>query len=485
MAMPVVLFLCIGPLVPALFQLKRDRNRIQPLGILAFACLSSFTLIWGISGLHLIVDQTLDLFTFFRQSDPIFPEIAGFITELKRLDLIETGAKTTGHWTIFIASILGFGLLAKNHRVGVISLSPLVVIACLSFVIGIRFVIFFAPITALGLSYIGQLSCQRFFRSTTPKLIAALLGIALLSVPAFRKLTTESFRPVTADSNPAIQAVSPLPEGLVWTDWTLGYALLFHSAHRIIGDGQSFSGERMVYNYLPLATSNQRLAVNFMHFYAKHGLNGIRAFYERVGDTKEGFSLLREMLQNTQDEARQRIAEDKTWSNLYPNPEDALDFLFPSSPFPIYLVLHQHMLASMYWYEYGSWSPDKAKQKAVSVFFWDLSKEEGYAVQGDFRIDLQRGGRFKIDVDGKSSSHQVSHILTHDGRSLKERRVAEGGVRFEWVPSLRFGALLSPNIANSVFNQLYIRHAPVPDLFEPLAINSPSYQVWRVKPRHQ
>ena len=74
MAMPVVLFLCIGPLVPAFFQLERDRNRIQPLGILAFACLSCFALVWGISGLRLIVDQTLDLFAFFRQSDPVFPQ---------------------------------------------------------------------------------------------------------------------------------------------------------------------------------------------------------------------------------------------------------------------------------------------------------------------------------------------------------------------------------------------------------------------------
>jgi hypothetical protein len=360
-----------------------------------------------------------------------------------------------------------------------------VVIACLSFVAGIRFLIFFAPINALGLSYIGQLCWQRFFHSTAPGIIAALLGIAFLSVPAFRKLTTETTTPVTAYVNPAVQAVSLLPEGLVWTSWTLGYPLLFHSAHRIIGDGQSLSGEHMVYNYLPLATSNQRFAVNFMHFYAKHGFSGIRAFYERVGDTKKGFSLLREMLQNTQDEARQRIVEDKTWSNLYPNPEDALDFLFPSSRFPIYLVLHQGMLASIYWYEYGSWSPDKAKQKAVSAFFGDLSEKEGYAVQGDFRIDLQRGGRFNIDVGGKSSSHQVSHILTHDGRSIKERRVGEGGVRFEWVPSLRFGALLSPNLAGSVFNQLYLRHASVPDLFEPLVINSPSYQVWRVKPQHK
>ena len=90
-----------------------------------------------------------------------------------------------------------------------------------------------------------------------------------------------------------------------------------------------------------------------------------------------------------------------------------------------------------------------------------------------------------IDVDGKSSWHQVSHILTHDGRSLEERRVAEGELRFEWVPSLRFGALLTPDIADSVFNQLYLRHAPVPGLFEPLAIKSPSYQIWRVKPQHE
>ena len=170
-------------------------------------------------------------------------------------------------------------MLAKNHRVRIMSLLPLLIIACLSFVIGIRFLIFFAPINALGLSYIGQLCGQRFFHSTTPTIIASSVGIALLGVPVFQKATTEATRPVTVYVNPAIQAVSPLPEGLVWTSWTLGYPLLFNSAHRIIGDGQTFSGERMVYNYLPLATSNQRFAVNFMHFYAKHGFNGIRAFY--------------------------------------------------------------------------------------------------------------------------------------------------------------------------------------------------------------
>jgi hypothetical protein len=237
----------------------------------------------------------------------------------------------------------------------------------------------------------------------------------------------------------------------------------------------------MVYNYLPLATSSQRLAVNFMHFYAKHGFEGMRAFYERVGDTRRGFSLLCEMLRNSEDGARKKLAEDSTWSRLYPNPDDALDFLFPASPFPIYLALHRGMLASIYWYEYGSWSPGKPGRKAVAAFFDDLSEEEGYAVEGDFRINLRRGGRFKIEVDGKPSSYQVSHILTHDGRSLEERKVAQGGLRFEWVPGLRFGALLTPNFADSVFNKLYLRHAPVPGLFEPLAIGSPSYQVWRVQ----
>jgi dolichyl-diphosphooligosaccharide--protein glycosyltransferase len=486
-ATPVVVFLCIGPLVPALFQIKADRNRIQALGILAFACLSLFALIWGLSGLDLIVAQTLDLFAFFGQSDPVFPNTADLIDELRRPDLLEAGAQTTGHWTVFVASIVGFGLLAKNHPIRVISLFPLLVIACLSFVIGLRFLIFFAPITALGLSYLGQLCWQRLFRSTAPAIIAALLGIVLLSVPAFQKVTTETRRPGIAHPNPAIQAVLPLPQGLVWTSWTLGNPLLFHSAHRIIadaiGDANSDWGERVVYNYLPLATSNQRFAVNFMHFYAKRGFNGIRAFYERAGDTKRGFSLLCEILQETRGEARQRLAEDDTWSSLYPDLEDALDFFFPSSPFPIYLVLHQGILDTVHWHEYGLWSPDKADQTTIGLFYYGLSEEDGYAVDGPFRINLREGGRFKIEVDGESDWHQVSHILRRDARSLEERRVAEGGLRFEWLPSTGFGALLTPNIANSVLNTLYLRHSFDPNLFEPVAGESPSYQVWRVKPQ--
>jgi hypothetical protein len=57
----------------------------------------------------------------------------------------------------------------------------------------------------------------------------------------------------------------------------------------------------------------------------------------------------------------------------------------------------------------------------------------------------------------------------------------DAGVSFEVFLPGRFGALMLNDMADSVFNCLYLRHSLSEHYFRPLALYSPSFQLWEVR----
>jgi hypothetical protein len=99
-----------------------------------------------------------------------------------------------------------------------------------------------------------------------------------------------------------------------------------------------------------------------------------------------------------------------------------------------------------------------------------------------------RGGELLVDpVNGTLRQGRALIALTH--LLVREKNHAwvqdfgrTNGGRFEVMAPRRFGVLMSAEIAESVFNRLFLRMDPaMAARFIPVLEESPNYQLWEVK----
>ena len=77
---------------------------------------------------------------------------------------------------------------------------------------------------------------------------------------------------------------------------------------------------------------------------------------------------------------------------------------------------------------------------------------------------------------------KLSRLLVRKKKKIKEKKYDnQNGYRFEFLKQSQFGALMDSRIAESVFNQLFLRNVYIEDYFRPVEINTPLYQIWEVR----
>ncbi len=492
MAPQVVTLICLLPLGLALVFFYRPPKREALLftGCLAALCL----VLLAILGLDFPLRFVKGFFALLgfvaREKLGAFPNSAGDISELQVPALGDIVRFTTANALVFTLSVAGFAWFVFQKRKESLFMAAPLMLSIFSLFFGNRFLIFFAPITALGLGYLVFRGWQ-YRRYLGPYPSAVLLGLVLFCAwPAFRLNTQPLTGPIIVNTVPGInQAARTTPEdALVWTSWNLGYPLMYYGSRKVVADGQSLEGERLVYIYFPLATDNQRLAANFIHFFVKNGMTGMARIYAAAESKAQGFLFLKKVLAAGPENARSLIvsAQDSGelntmgWESL----EQLVSYLFPTGNPPIFVLLHKEMTASSRWFWYGLWDPVRREgPHAVYKPFFSLAEKNGRIVDATgFGFERGKGGRFNVDVDGRSAVYRLTHLFEHNGGKVVtlDYHVSEGGLRFEWVKTQHYGALLSQDMANSVFNRLFIRHTASPTYFRHHKLSTPSYQLWEV-----
>ena len=492
MAIQVVTAICFIPMGVALvFYYRPTRQEaLRLIGGCAALLLVSLILI-GMERLQTLIEGFTSLITFvIGRPDGAFPNSAGDIAELQAPPFSEVISLTTGSLPVFLAAIAGLGWLFVARWKEALFLGAPVALAFASLFLGNRFLIFFAPVIAIGLGYLVFRLAGWGERHGTPARVALALLVMFAMVPAFRSATRKLSGPITLDTWPGIaMTLKDTPEdAVIWSSWNVGYPLLYYASRGVIGDGQSLEGERLAYAALPLSVEDPRLAANFIHFYVKNGMAGLHAFYSAGGGARQGYPLLLRLLAQGPENAAKLLDEVLGDGRLQPmdrivSPEQWLTFLFPPDNPPIFLLLHKEMTRSTRWFWYGRW--DMQEQTGLdSIYkpFFALKEENGrIGDRSGFSFAREKGGRFQVDVDGRSGSYQLTHLMEHNGQKLEQLDygVAEG-LRFEWVKTARYGAMMDENIAESVFNKLFIRHSIPPSYFRHRALDSPRAQLWQV-----
>ncbi len=424
-----------------------------------------------------------------KQVQGDFPNIGVTISEQVIPSLSEIVAKTTDNIMTFVLSIAGLALLFWRFRARGIYLAVPALLAGLSFFFAKRFMIFLAPTLALGAGFIISeiWLLKRRYRVSA---VAAPLIALIFVIPSFQKDMRKTFWP---KEPPYIiqgmdQASKRTPkDAVMWAWWDHGYPMIYWARRATINDGQVHGGERSVFNGLPMATNNERLSANLMHFFVERGINhGTHKVYNACGgDVARGFNLIRAVMAGGPSGAREIIDQAKLKPGAdMKTTEDWLRFFFPAKARPVYLFLDWRLTVTNYWWFWlGSWNPQRHDGIHPGyASFYGISRKgdkiSGRTSSGQaMEVDLQSGTiRF-----GSKAASLKKVFLRYSGRVETKDYHVEKGLNFEAVIDKGYAAVMDDSIAESVFNKLFLRHVFSPAYFEPLSLHTPYYQIWKVK----
>lgn len=414
------------------------------------------------------------------QGRGIFPIHGVAIGEQQPLGYPEAATLVTGGTVMAALAFIGFLVLLVRRRFALLPLVPFLVVGAMGIFLAERFLIFLAPIVALGLA--GSLT---LIRDHVPNPLGRMVRVVALAIMAAALLVAkndwEGAPIVRADLIEQMQLVSANtePNAVLWNWCDYGYPLSYWSRRATLCDGASHTGEMRMYGALPLFADNHRYGANLIHFYVYHGREGMRRILDRFdGDLNRARGFIHEVF------SVERQAVSEILSARYPGirPNEAsewLDFLFPKQPRPVYLVLdRQTMRVTHWWHWFATWDQElRDGVRPRYILFHDLKKEDG---------------RF-YNVDGLAEIDTDSGIITFRGNAIRADQIRlfdEGGeealvygARSGWIMDIAsedgFAALHDGKVDDTLAHQLYVQRRSSA-FFEPVQMDGARFQLWRV-----
>ncbi|MBJ18198.1 MAG: hypothetical protein CL933_02125 [Deltaproteobacteria bacterium] len=412
-----------------------------------------------------------------------FPNMGLSVSEQGRHSFALIMERAAGSWPVFVLSIGGLFLLLRERPTKFIFLSVPILLGGLSFSSASRFEMFLGPVCALGGGFLVSEIWQRRTRSLLAVPAALVLtGLAAGSMIHGYHRTTNwpPIHPSTVQGMELAQSKTP-PESVLWTTWGYGYAINYWARRATMNDGQVHTGERTVYNFIPFATDDSRLAANFIQFFSKHGTAGIQNFYRSLGDDDaRGLSLIKEILAAGPQAGEEILAShDLAPVGQLNTTSDWLDFFFPADAPPSFIFLHRKMPATSYWwFWFGSWDierldgthPSRATFRNISIRGTEIRGSSGLVA------DLENG---LVRYQGREI--RIGRAVIHEGLKTREYDFSDGGSEeLKVLLPTRFAVLQEGKLARSVFSNLYYSESGPSRYFRPVELKRPAYQLWEV-----
>jgi len=473
----VVLYLSAVPVFLALLTAPARQTSRDLLPILiAGAVLAALIAVSGASGLVQQI-KGLAAIIFVRDRSP-FPSPSLFLSELEHHDLGYVARMTGGSILGLLAGFSGLALLARNKWREAVVLLPLASIGALSFFSGQRFMLFLVPVLAVGAGVLASSAWRHFassrWRWAVPAFLALACGLAL-----FNEIPISVIWPyVHPGVMEGIDAAGTLtPEGsLIWSGWSIGYPVSYVSRRTPVADGGLVDGQALMSNSFPFATEDFRLSANWIRFYANRGEQGLAAFWSRAGGPAEKLSSLKEALAAGPAGAgkvlvaaglREPPAGSPSWE----------DFLFPRSEHRIFLFFDFDLVRSFDgWYRPGIWRPGQPMSETGPYLAFQGVRGAGQTISGGGIVaDLQNG----IALVGPRQA-LLSEVFLRQKDAESMRTYRDSGPRLDVYLPGGLAVLTLPELTNSVFHKLFVRHQTDNRYFKPVRLRSPLYQIWEV-----
>ena len=458
-----------------------------------------------------------------------FPDVRDDIGELHGLDWGQLIEGTTVLAPVLPLAAAGLAWLAWTHpRRFAAGLTVPLLLASSVFVFGYRAMIFWGPVVGVGLAFLTaevgrRLGAYRpwlapaavagaapsapgratpYRRWLSAAVVAGAAALVVVPGAAF-ELSEPSAAPRVTHVMPAVASIRERtpPDAVIWTAWTAGYPLMYFTGRRVIADGEFMSGERRVYGNLPLASPNQGFARSFMRFYVAHGMAGLHRLHALAGSAGAGLRWMKRHFGEPPEAAARALLELAAASASAPGAAAAAGaaaagdtvctsveacraFLFPPETAPVFLLLSHEMMAGK-WFRYGTWDAGEGRGEASAALLLFGIRRTGdtLVLREDLAMDVNEGKRLNLQAGGEVFRAPVGKLVTYTGSALEEKDYGHPeGLHVEWMPHNGFGAIMTRNVAESLFNQLFIRHTSNPRHFRHTELRAPAFSLWEVTP---
>ncbi len=301
------------------------------------------------------------------------------------------------------------------------------------------------------------------------------------------------------------------PNSLVWSWWDQGHPLIYWSGRNTVNDGMAHGGLRDYFTTLPMASTNQQFAANFMHFYYRLGTNGIRAFFRDCQlDFPTGMLHLKEILnkgpqygENYLDSALKPLLIGSKYQDI------DINFFYSKSQQKIYLYVDRRMIeSSLRWiYWNGTWDFNNSKGKPTLpiIRLSNIDLSIGGQAQRGAKIDVDLGV-FSVDgivpkssiffkvigVEPPQRSNLMLPLASPQKYIFNQRMqqkistrdmLTDRGVYNIMVNAPeRKVTIIDDSLSSTVLLSLYNRKAtPSNGYFHLVENQAPDYQIWEVK----
>lgn len=492
---PIVVVISLFPLVIALLFYYRPSLKEGLVFYLCCLMLVALIVLWDKSnGIQAQIRQFFDfIHMLLTNKTGFFSGNLDEVREMKVPTLKQIVDYSAGNGIALFLSAMGllWGVI-RNGKKSLFLVMP-VGLAGLTFFLGNRFLIFFAPVAAVGMGYIVD-SLWRHPRSTKLIKVIAVCLVLVLAWPAFIIDTQKRYSPALMNLWPGVKRITELTpaDSAIWTTWDAGNPLMYYTRRRTISDAQfAEGGERHFYCYLPIASNSIRFSANFIQFFVKNGVQGIHTVYRACGnDPASGLELIRMVLAAGPIRGRKVLDDALAGGRLFSQDgfttvDSWLRFFFPRAPVPVFLLLHEDMTLGCGWFYFGTWN--LASGKGLEPTYHPLlvlDKQAGKLITtgGVLQLEAPDRGLFYLKQGSGFNRLKLSHLLVTTGEDSK---VIFFGNNTElsteiYQPS-RFGAIMDDKIAESTFNKLFIRHHQDSSYFTLVAEDIPYYQIWQVQ----
>jgi len=508
-------FLGLSPLVISLAIHYRPTGRERFYFYLAAfttgALLFYFFHFQTISSLFLSAYQ--QAFYVFEKDTSMFPNIGLSISEQKKLLVDQYSVLGAANWSALLFSISGIIWLCIKKKSECLYLLPMTTVGIFSFFFARRFAILLTPVAALGFGFFFH---QLYHFLKRPKSFSICFGlfIFLLTINSFM-IGTITPSIYTGNTVAGMRKLSQVTQAdsVIWSWWDEGHPIIYWADRATISDGYIHGGSRTYFNAIPLSTDNDRLAANFMRFYICHGRKGIQEFINSTSlNYSKGVDTLLNLLTGGPQKATQIIQRLNFRKNSHQkNLQQWLEFLFPPDHPPIYLFIDPRMMRVQRWiYWYGTWNIENHSGtktlptiKLDSIDFTSDQIPEDKAMTIDFDtgtvlsplfstqpILLSQVARITanktefFDFQKNQQTMVTPKFLNLLQIPLKKQQLIthEGQYILELFPEEKRVFLIDRKKANTVLHRLFRRKNDYdPQYFQPTDIDSPHYQIWKVK----
>ena len=410
-----------------------------------------------------------------EKEESIFPASGSNVVEQMGASFPILAQETKGGWIGFALSIVG-GLIFiyRFRKLSLFFVFPFLV-GCLSLT-AVRFLIFLAPIVALGIGSLVQTIWSYNYQSTLAIPLAAgvfVLAIGQMLLDYDRDNQTNPLRlPYQTQVFKQIDADLP-KDAAIWSDWSHGYPLLYHAKRGTFADGAYHSGKMLFVLSFPLAVESPRVAANFIRFFTQRGMEGLQMINQQTnGDWDKTVLMIKRVfyagpkgaLATLQGSGIQTPKNQKKW----------LEFLFPPERRPVYVLLDYDKIRTP-WFKFGSWNFKKSSgPNFAHEPFLQLKRNEHRIENNQFQLDTKQG------VARYRGNEFVLKQINIPSKGI--RKLRESGFTFELHETNNWGVLMDDQVLHSVGKKLYGGKLSNNPWLESVIDNLPLYGVWKVVP---